>query len=243
DRATKPGGSVEKHFEDFVGCEALISRLRRCQTVVKNTKSRGKDPRELIPFTFLFCGPLGTGKTTAAKRIGQIFYEMGFLATPEVMDRSATHLIGEYVGHTGPKTTKLFDSALGRVLFIDESYKLDEGSYTREAVVEMINLLGSERYRKKLVVILAGYQKDIHQLMATNPGFTSRLPEVINFDPLTPGQCAQLLFKRMVALDIETEELEQSTPLVSFLEAYFGKISQLPFWGNGRDVGTLASSI
>lgn len=107
--------------------------------------------------------------------MGELFYDMGFLAVKDVIECSATDLIGEYVGHTGPKTKRLFDTALGRVLFIDEAYKLAEGPYGKEAMIEMINNLTKESYRNKLVVILAGYEQDINELMSINQGLNSRI--------------------------------------------------------------------
>lgn len=73
----------------------------------------GADLREVIPFNLLFSGPPGTSKTTTAKKMGKLFYDLGFLSTKEVVECSTADLIGEYLGQTGPKTNRLFDSALG----------------------------------------------------------------------------------------------------------------------------------
>ncbi len=84
---------------------------------------------------------LGTGKTSTARQIGKVFYDMGFLATDEVIECSASELIGEYIGQTGPKTQRVFTKALGKVLIIDEAYRLNDGKFGAEAVSEMVNLL------------------------------------------------------------------------------------------------------
>jgi hypothetical protein len=186
---------------------------------------------------------LGTGKTTVAKKMGAVFYEMGFLATKDVVECSATDLIGQYVGHTGPKTKRLFDSALGRVLFIDEAYKLGEGSYGKEAMIEMVNNLTTDRYRNKLVTILAGYEHDINKLMAINPGLTSRFPEVISFNHFSVSHCIELLFKCLKSKGLDTSTLESSQGLKNFLETSFKELSTLPSWGNARDIQTLAKAI
>lgn len=247
--------NIRDLFDDFVGSEALIQQLEGYQVVVRNMKALSKrlleekikmpvkDPREVIPFTFLFCGPPGTGKTTTANRMGELFYDMGFLATKDVVECSATDLIGEYVGHTGPKTKRLFDSALGRVLFIDEAYKLADGPYGREAMIEMINNLTKEKYQNKLVIILAGYEDDINKLMSINPGLNSRFPVVITFNHLSVTHCIDLLVNCLKAHGLDTSLLQGSEHLKSSLESSFGKLSALPSWGNARDVQTLAKTI
>ncbi|KAI3340053.1 P-loop containing nucleoside triphosphate hydrolase protein [Ustulina deusta] len=200
-------------FEDF---------LQHYQLVVRNMKAVSKrvldgtvmiplkDPREMIPFTFLFCGPPGTGKTTKANRMGKVFYDMGFLAAKDVIECSATDLIGEYVGHTGPKTKRIFDTSLGRVLFIDEASKLAEGPYGKEAMVEIVNNLAKDNYRNKLVVILAGYERDINKLMSVSTGLNSRFPVVVRFKPLSMMQCSDLFFKSLRNYGLETQLLEES---------------------------------
>jgi len=175
--------------------------------------------------------------------MGAVFYEMGFLATKDVVECSTTDLIGEYVGHTGPKTKRLFESSLGRVLFIDEAYKLGEGQYGKEAMTEMINNLTNDRYRNKLVIILAGYEHDINKLNAINPGFTSRFPEVISFNHLSVSHCIELLLKCLKSKGLNTSTLESSRNLKNFLEVSFEKLSILPSWGNARDIQTLAKAI
>ena len=177
--------------------------------------------------------------------MGEVFYEMGLLSTKDVHEKSATDLIGEYVGHTGPKTKKVFESALGRVLFIDEAYKLGDGIYGKEAVTEMVNTMTSKRYYNKLVLILAGYEHEIHKLMATNPGLTSRFPEVIKFHHLSCEHCVELLFKCLEskprALDISS--LQKSVDVKNVLKVYFQKLAKLPSWGNARDIQTLSKVI
>ena len=93
--------------------------------------------------------------------MGQIFYDMGFLSQASVEECSATDLIRQYVGQTGPKLQKLMEKAMGKVLFIDEAYRLAEGGFATEAMDELVDCLTKPKFAQRLVVILAGYDKDI----------------------------------------------------------------------------------
>ena len=176
--------------------------------------------------------------------MGQIFYDMGFLATVEVVECSATDLIGQYVGQTGPKTQKLLERALGKVLFIDEAYRLGEGHFATEAINELVDGLTKPKFLNKLVTILAGYDADINRLLSINAGLTSRFPETITFKNLSPEECLQLLIKTLEDKEIDTSILlvpaNNSKP--EALNALY-VLSQLPSWGNGRDIQQLAKDI
>lgn len=131
-------------------------------------------------------GVLGTGKTTVARKFGQVYYDMGFLSTVDVYECAATDLVGEYVGHTGPKTQGVFDKALGRVLFVDEAYRRGSagGRFAQEAIDEMVGPLTQPKYFQKIVVILAGYKIDMNQLLKVNSGLSSRVPRRSILPPL-----------------------------------------------------------
>ncbi|KAK2597595.1 hypothetical protein N8I77_012373 [Diaporthe amygdali] len=257
DRAERAETNVSKLFEGTVGQEDVIAKLQGYQETVKTMKSLDLDPREDIPFNFLFRGPPGTGKTTTANKMGKVFYDMGFLATAEVVECSATDLIGQFVGQTGPKVQAKLDTALGKVLFIDEAYRLSEGHFAKEAMDELVDATTKEKYAKKLIIILAGYENDINRLMTTNPGLTSRFPEVIDFRTLRPDECVKLLLqalmshksrlagpmsKKKVNLDVSVlQTLEQ--PLGAKLNHLFSELAKQDSWASARDVKTVAKSI
>ncbi|OCL14801.1 putative AAA family ATPase [Glonium stellatum] len=245
DRGARATTNVRMLFEGTVGCDEIVAQLEGYQKTVANMKARDMDPREQIPFNFLFRGPPGTGKTTTARKMGKIYYDMGFLATAEVLERSATDLVGQYVGQTGPKTQQLLEQALGKVLFIDEAYRLAEGHFAKEAMDEIVDCLTKPAFAQKLVVILAGYDADINRLMSINPGLTSRFPETLTFRSLNPQECLMLfikLLKKKKHLDAAALE-PPSVALQQELLHRFDTLASLPSWANARDVGTLAKAI
>ncbi|KAJ4345954.1 uncharacterized protein N0V89_012090 [Didymosphaeria variabile] len=250
DRGERAATEVSALFQDVVGCEELIKQFQVYQTTAANMKALGMDAREQLPFNFLFKGPPGTGKTTTAAKMGKIFYDMGFLSQAQVVECSATDLIGQYVGQTGPKVQKLMEKAMGKVLFIDEAYRLAEGSFAVEAMDELVDCLTKPKFAQKLVVILAGYDKDIDRLMGMNPGLTSRFPETVMFKHMEPETCLELLVK--VLTDVQKKKKAPldfsvvnppSAQLRQQLLQLFRDLSLLESWGNARDVKSVAKSM
>ncbi|KAI0886870.1 ATPases of the AAA+ class [Annulohypoxylon maeteangense] len=235
---------IKELFSGMIGTESLVEKLQGYQKIVKNAKELNLgDPREFIPFNYIFRGPPGTGKTTTARKMGRVFYDIGFTASAEIVECSVSDLIGKYIGQTGPKVRKVFEKSLGKVLLIDEAYRLSSGStssYASEAVGEIISLLTQERYKNRLVVILAGYHNEMNKFLATNPGLSSRFPDTIDFKNLTSRECRDLLFNSLrpkTAFDMERMASWQK------LDQLFKELSELPFWGNARDIETLVKNI
>lgn len=244
DRSANASSNLAKLFEDIVGCQDIISRLGEYQQIAVVSKARGVDPREQIPTNFVFIGPPGTGKTTIARKMGQVYYDMGILASAEVIECSASDLVGEYVGHTGPKTKKLFEKALGKVLFIDEAYRLGEGRFAQEAVDELVGLLTHESFKSKVIVILAGYEGDMKQLMSVNTGLASRFPDWIPFSNMDPDHCLNVVLKELRRKGVKADELlDQSSDVYRDMTATITELSQLPDWGNARDMMNLAKEL
>ena len=253
DRAERSETNIRALFQETVGSEQIVGLLESYQETVQTLKSLDMDPKENIPFNFLFRGPPGTGKTTTAKKMGKVFYDMGFLATAEVEECSATDLIGQFVGQTGPKVQKLLDKALGRVLFVDEAYRLSEGHFAKEAMDELVDSVTKARYHKKLIIILAGYDADINRLMSVNAGLTSRFPAVIDFRPLTPEECLSLLLQRLRKqrglLRSRGKELDLGcleSPTSAFRQLVvsgFEELAAQDGWASARDVESVAKAV
>ncbi|TGO30099.1 hypothetical protein BPAE_0008g00910 [Botrytis paeoniae] len=248
DRGRSANENLQKLFADVIGCENIVKQLGQYQNVCKAMKSRNIDPRQYIPTNFVFKGPPGTGKTTTARKFAKVYYDMGFLSDETVIECSATDLIGKYVGHSGPKTAKVLEKALGKVLFIDEAYRLaphtESHSFTSEVVSELVDLLTKPKFHGNLIVILAGYEEEINSLLSANPGLASRFPDEMNFPALTPLHCLQILEIKLglagitipILKQTEQREYEQLLRVMTFLTATHS-------WGNARDVETLAKAI
>lgn len=176
--------------------------------------------------------------------MGKVYYDMGFLSTSEVIECSASDFIGQFVGQTGPKTKAKLDEALGKVLFVDEAYRLANGQYATEAVNELIYLLSTPRYVGKIVVILAGYTQDMNKLMAARPALSGLFPDEINFQNISAPDCLTLLDRELVLKRTSAQFLKDTsssgyTQLLRMMRA----LSLIPSWSNARDIKTLAKDM
>uniref|UniRef100_A0A0W0EUT7 AAA+ ATPase domain-containing protein n=1 Tax=Moniliophthora roreri TaxID=221103 RepID=A0A0W0EUT7_MONRR len=243
-RQSNAATNLEKLFEDVVGCEDIVKKLGNWQKVATQMRLRGREPREQIPMCFIFKGPPGTGKTTTARKMGKVYYDMGFLSSTEVYECSASDLIGQYVGSTGPLVKAVFEKALGRVLFIDEAYRLGDGHFAQEAVDEIVSLMTQERYMSKLIIILAGYDNDMNQLLSVNSGLSSRFPEEIIFRNMDPGHCLEVLGRLLQKTSVIVKALsDHSSVEYAEMHSIIQRLSEIPSWGNIRDIVTLSKQV
>ncbi|KAG2057924.1 P-loop containing nucleoside triphosphate hydrolase protein [Suillus hirtellus] len=244
DRDRNAAANLTKLFEDLVGCDDIVMKLGNYQKIARAMKATGVDMRKQIPTSFIFKGPPGTGKTTIARKFGQVYYDMGFLSSSDLIECSASDLVGQYVGHTGPKTKKLFEKALGKVLFVDEAYRLSNGHFAQEAIDEVVGLMTNEKFMNKMVIVLAGYEKEMNALLSVNPGLASRFSEEITLTNMTAAKCLQVLDKELQKTQIVLSELaDTNSSAYSEMEIIVDRMSRLSNWGNARDVKTIAQRL
>jgi probable Rubsico expression protein CbbX len=141
-----------------------------------------------------FTGNPGTGKTTVAMRMADILHRLGYIERNRVVAVTRDDLVGQYVGHTAPKTKEVLKRAYGGVLFIDEAYYLYRPENERDYGVEAIEILLQvmENERDRLVVILAGYKDRMDEFFRLNPGMSSRVAHHIDFPDYTPEELLQI---------------------------------------------------
>ena len=137
-----------------------------------------------------FTGNPGTGKTTVALRMADLLHRLGYVRKGHLVTVTRDDLVGQYIGHTAPKTKEILKKAMGGVLFIDEAYYLyrpeNERDYGQEAIEILLQVM--ENQRDDLVVILAGYARTMDRFFASNPGFRSRIAHHIDFPGLRRGE-------------------------------------------------------
>ncbi len=151
-------------------------------------------PNTKLSLHMVFNGNPGTGKTTVARIVGKVFGAMGVLSKGHLIETDRSGLVAEYAGQTGPKTNKKIDEALDGVLFIDEAYTLisaeGEDPFGHEAVQTLLKRMEDDR--KRLVVILAGYPREMKTLLQSNPGLSSRFSRHLEFQDYAPIELAQI---------------------------------------------------
>ncbi|THV33908.1 AAA family ATPase [Glycomyces buryatensis] len=192
-----------RRLDAMIGLDPVKDQIKTLQAQFKMAllrKERGL-PDSSRPHHFVFTGPPGTGKTTVARIMGEILAGLGLLEHGRVVETQRGDLVGQYLGATALKTRKRIEEATGGVLFIDEAYALETQGYSgkgdafgKEAMQEI--LTAAENRRDTLVIVLAGYTKEMEDLLATNPGLRSRFSTVVDF----PTYSAQELFDIAVSI-------------------------------------------
>jgi SpoVK/Ycf46/Vps4 family AAA+-type ATPase len=230
-------------LDAMIGLGAVKEQIRQITASVEAARRRalagyGTDkPMQ----HFVFLGPPGTGKTSVARIVAKIFYAFGLLDTPAVVEAQRADLVGEYLGATAIKTNELVDSALGGVLFIDEAYSLvndGEGQGDRfgnEAVQALLKR--AEDNRQELVIILAGYERQMETFLASNPGLNSRFGLRVKFPGYTP---AELMALAELSLEQRGEVLDpDARPALWRMMEDVGRRRLADELGNGRFVRSL----
>jgi len=199
DASEEPKISLEEALAELDRLIALGNIKEEVRTLtnflkVQEQREAAGLPNTKLSLHMVFNGNPGTGKTTVARIIGKVFGAMGVLSKGHLIETDRSGLVAEYAGQTGPKTNKKIDEALDGVLFIDEAYTLisaeGEDPFGHEAVQTLLKRMEDDR--KRLVVILAGYPREMETLLHSNPGLSSRFSRHLEFIDYAPIELAQI---------------------------------------------------
>jgi len=234
-RESNIGEVLDGLERELIGLEPVKRRIREIAALLLVDKLRGSVglSAEAPSLHMSFTGNPGTGKTTVARRMAEILHRLGYVRKGHLVAVTRDDLVGQYIGHTAPKTREVLKRAMGGVLFIDEAYYLyrpeNERDYGQEAIEILLQVM--ENQREDLVVIFAGYKDRMDTFFRSNPGMSSRVAHHIDFPDYTPGELhaiAELMLQNMhYRLDEQAD-----AALVEYIER---RITQ-PHFANARSV-------
>jgi len=226
---------LEKLDHDLVGLKAVKKRVKEIAALLVLDKMRRKLGFETgVPSLHMsFTGAPGTGKTTVAVRMGQILAKMGYARSGHVVIATRDDLVGQYVGHTAPKTKEMIKKAFGGVLLVDEAYYLynaaNDRDYGQESIEILLNVM--ENNKDDLVVAVAGYKDRMDKFFSYIPGMSSRIGNHIDFPNYSSNELVDIA--TVMARDLEYEINDEA---YTVFQKYIDERMKLPYFSNARTV-------
>lgn len=220
---------------ELIGLRPVKARIREIAALLVINRARTQVGLDTAPpsLHMSFTGRPGTGKTTVAERMSKILHGLGYVRKGHVVTATRDDLVGQYIGHTAPKTREMLKKAMGGVLFIDEAYYLyrpeNERDYGAEAIEILLQVM--ENNRNDLVVIFAGYKERMDIFYQSNPGLSSRVANHIDF----PDYSATELLA-IAQLILAAENYRFSPEAGAAFAEYIQRRMQLPFFANARSI-------
>jgi probable Rubsico expression protein CbbX len=220
---------------ELIGLVPVKTRIREIAALllIERLRKRMQLASESPTLHMSFTGNPGTGKTTVALRVASILHRLGFVRRGQVISVTRDDLVGQYIGHTAPKTKEILKKAMGGVLFIDEAYYLyrpdNERDYGQEAIEILLQIMESQR--EDLVVILAGYRDRMDRFFASNPGFRSRIAHHVDFPDYSEDELlaiAELMLRKM--------NYKFSSAARDAFTRYIGLRKTQPLFSNARSI-------
>jgi len=226
---------LEELDRELVGLKPVKARIREIAALLVVKRARREVGLETAApsLHMSFTGRPGTGKTTVAERMSKILHGLGYLRKGHVVTATRDDLVGQYIGHTAPKTREILKKAMGGVLFIDEAYYLyrpeNERDYGAEAIEILLQVM--ENNRDDLVVIFAGYKERMDVFYQSNPGLSSRVANHIDFPDYDANEL--LAIARLILAE---ENYRLSAEAEHVFADYIQRRMQLPFFANARSI-------
>jgi|TARA_B100000482_G_scaffold12428_1_gene8760 probable Rubsico expression protein CbbX len=221
--------------EELIGLKPVKTRIREISALLLIDRLRqqlgltGSNPGLHMSFT----GSPGTGKTTVALKMADILYKLDYSRKGHLMTVTRDDLVGQYIGHTAPKTKEILKKAMGGVLFIDEAYYLykpdNERDYGSEAIEILLQVM--ENQRDDLVIIFAGYKDRMDKFYESNPGLASRITNHVHFPDYEPDELRQIGVNM-----IEEQQYELTAEAEVALMDYIKVRMEKPLFANARSV-------
>jgi probable Rubsico expression protein CbbX len=220
---------------DLVGLRPVKQRIKEIAALLlvhrlrKNVGLTSSSPGLHMSFT----GSPGTGKTTVAEKMADILYRLGYIDKAQLVTVTRDDLVGQYIGHTAPKTKQVLKNAMGGVLFIDEAYYLykpdNERDYGSEAIEIILQVM--ENKRDELVMIFAGYKEKMDKFYESNPGLSSRVANHVDFPDYTSEELVQI-----GKLILEEQQYVLTSEAEKALYKYIDRRKELPHFANARSM-------
>lgn len=221
-------------LKGMIGLAKVKNDIDELVKLVRYYKDQGKDVRKAFSLHSVFSGNPGTGKTTVARILAQIYKALGILERGHLVECDRQSLVGGYVGQTAIKTSELVNKSIGGVLFIDEAYSLSDGGandFGREAIETLLKRM--EDRRGEFIVIAAGYTQNMERFMESNPGLKSRFDRVFYFEDFNPEELFTIAVNQLSESNIEPDE-KAGEHLRKYIDFMFKTRDK--YFGNGRSV-------
>ena len=220
---------------DLIGLEPVKTRIKETASLLLVDKAREKLGLVNEPPTLhmSFSGNPGTGKTTVALKIANLLFRLGYVRKGHLVSVTRDDLVGQYIGHTAPKTKEVLKKAMGGVLFIDEAYYLyrpeNERDYGQEAIEILLQVM--ENNRDDLVVVLAGYKDKMDKFFESNPGFRSRIAHHIDFPDYSNNELLEIAEVMVASMNYHFNE-ESKKAMAEYIKIR----KKQPHFANARSI-------